>query len=465
MQDQKSSGGPGTRSSKSFPLDPAKSESALAGLVPETRSRPGNLDELVSNFLDELDRLSDGQESVRPEAIPNETAADFITHLGSGELVASPVPQDTARDVPLASGTEDKVINPEPRAIEAKTYQPPVFQYMSRPQVKNKWVRPLLWLFTLGMLLIGLITIYSYHFKKWITGKPSGAVMPVPAPSLSAANPSPSVTRPAISAENLPAGGSPAVPAVVILDDSPKPGLTTAQTGDRTQKPPSIRSKPLGSRSQPASVASSSSGAITRSKSSSKSAEINRPDTARVEKPDVSRTSSSQTIPTVSGPPAAHPPLPAAKSASDDTVNTAPTVTQGTPETRAGIQSSGTSPTPPAAAEEKLPANPARATVTDLSTSGEHPVAVYKDPTPAMVVKKVTPSYPAIAKSLGIRKVELDVDVNEKGQVVRAVAVSGPAVLRAPAEEALKKWQFTPATQNGVNLKSTVRVSILFSPN
>jgi len=60
--------------------------------------------------------------------------------------------------------------------------------------------------------------------------------------------------------------------------------------------------------------------------------------------------------------------------------------------------------------------------------------------------------------------VELEVEVDEKGNVVTAKALSGPIVLMPPAEEALKKWLFKPATRDGLNVRSVLRVEVIFNP-
>jgi len=83
---------------------------------------------------------------------------------------------------------------------------------------------------------------------------------------------------------------------------------------------------------------------------------------------------------------------------------------------------------------------------------------------PAVVIEKVNPRYPAEARRLGVRgTVELDAEVDEHGKVVRALAVSGPLMLRPAAAEALLKWRFKPAQRRGVNLRSTARVSVVFN--
>ena len=101
------------------------------------------------------------------------------------------------------------------------------------------------------------------------------------------------------------------------------------------------------------------------------------------------------------------------------------------------------------------PASPARAGA---------PTPLPEAVSPAEAVEKVTPRYPTEARRLGVKgTVELDADVDANGKVIRALAVSGPVLLRPAAAEALLKWRFKPAQRDGINLKSTVRVSVVFN--
>jgi TonB family protein len=81
-------------------------------------------------------------------------------------------------------------------------------------------------------------------------------------------------------------------------------------------------------------------------------------------------------------------------------------------------------------------------------------------------INRVMPVYPVIAKKNKIAgTVDVETTVGENGAVLSANALNGPFILRPAAEEAVRKWQFKPATHGGVNLRSTVRISISFNPN
>jgi TonB family protein len=105
----------------------------------------------------------------------------------------------------------------------------------------------------------------------------------------------------------------------------------------------------------------------------------------------------------------------------------------------------------------------------DNSTLAGQATAVRTDvrEIPAEPIKKVLPPYPSAAKGQKIfGKVELDVDVqvDEKGNVVLATAVNGPALFHSDAEKALMKWLFKPALRDGAPVPSTIRITVVFNP-
>jgi len=110
-------------------------------------------------------------------------------------------------------------------------------------------------------------------------------------------------------------------------------------------------------------------------------------------------------------------------------------------------------PSPPVRAAEPAPAPAPAAPPPAASTSAIQAVSI----------KKVPPVYPELAKRQRITgTVEVEAEISDGGDVVRAKAVSGPALLRAPAEEAVKKWKFKPASVNGANVSSSARILVDF---
>jgi TonB family protein len=80
-------------------------------------------------------------------------------------------------------------------------------------------------------------------------------------------------------------------------------------------------------------------------------------------------------------------------------------------------------------------------------------------------IAKVQPEYPRLPRKQRVAgTVVLEADIDEKGDVVRAKAISGPDQLRKAAEEALMKWKFKPASVNGIAIASKEQISIVLEP-
>jgi TonB family protein len=79
--------------------------------------------------------------------------------------------------------------------------------------------------------------------------------------------------------------------------------------------------------------------------------------------------------------------------------------------------------------------------------------------------KSVAPSYPQTAKSEGVAGVvKVYVGVNEKGKVTTVFKSEGPVWLRKAAEEAARKWLFSPAFVDGKPAKLTGFIEFNFTP-
>ena len=73
---------------------------------------------------------------------------------------------------------------------------------------------------------------------------------------------------------------------------------------------------------------------------------------------------------------------------------------------------------------------------------------------PGLVLRRVSPQYPAMAKSIRLQgAVQVQVLISEQGHVLSAGVVSGHPLLRAAAEEAARQWLFKPTTLNEVPVK------------
>jgi protein TonB len=65
-------------------------------------------------------------------------------------------------------------------------------------------------------------------------------------------------------------------------------------------------------------------------------------------------------------------------------------------------------------------------------------------------VKKTPPEYPVMAKQMHVMgKVEVTVTIDAEGNVTDVKVNSGNALLTGTVVSALKKWKFTPFTQDG----------------
>jgi TonB family protein len=89
--------------------------------------------------------------------------------------------------------------------------------------------------------------------------------------------------------------------------------------------------------------------------------------------------------------------------------------------------------------------------------------ALPKKATPALVISRVLPVYPDVARrSHTTGTVVVDILIDEKGKVVKATPVSGPAILYAETVNAVLRWQFKPAYLDGTAVSSSNQISIVF---
>lgn len=78
-------------------------------------------------------------------------------------------------------------------------------------------------------------------------------------------------------------------------------------------------------------------------------------------------------------------------------------------------------------------------------------------------INRVQPAYPQLAKSTGQSGlVSVEVTISEKGDVVSARALAGPALLRDAAVSAARRWKFKPSTRDGKPVTSTNTISFNF---
>lgn len=80
------------------------------------------------------------------------------------------------------------------------------------------------------------------------------------------------------------------------------------------------------------------------------------------------------------------------------------------------------------------------------------------------IVQRVQPSYPALARQMGLSgHVVLDIYVDESGSVEKASVISGNPILGNAAVQAAKQWRFQPFEANGKATEAVVRVGFDFN--
>jgi TonB family protein len=80
------------------------------------------------------------------------------------------------------------------------------------------------------------------------------------------------------------------------------------------------------------------------------------------------------------------------------------------------------------------------------------------------VTSRVAPAYPPIARQMGISgTVKVEATVGKDGRVKTARAISGPQVLRAAAENAVRQWRYTAGTLNGEPVEVPINVDVGFA--
>ena len=79
------------------------------------------------------------------------------------------------------------------------------------------------------------------------------------------------------------------------------------------------------------------------------------------------------------------------------------------------------------------------------------------------LIASVAPAYPLGARSSGVQgDVVIETTIDKSGSVVRTHVVSGPAMLRTSALEALKRWKYEPSRLNGEPVEVQMQVTIKF---
>lgn len=80
------------------------------------------------------------------------------------------------------------------------------------------------------------------------------------------------------------------------------------------------------------------------------------------------------------------------------------------------------------------------------------------------LIRKVTPQYPAIARTAHISgSVILEAEISKEGDVVNLHVLGGPPLLRQSAIDAVKQWKYRPYLLNGEPVVVDTQVTVIFS--
>lgn len=80
------------------------------------------------------------------------------------------------------------------------------------------------------------------------------------------------------------------------------------------------------------------------------------------------------------------------------------------------------------------------------------------------VARPVEPKYPLQARQMNVEgAVVLLAHIDKDGNVQDLQVLSGPDVLAAAAQEAVRQWRFRPHLENGKAVESEARVTVNFA--
>jgi len=117
---------------------------------------------------------------------------------------------------------------------------------------------------------------------------------------------------------------------------------------------------------------------------------------------------------------------------------------------------SGTSPLPGIA-------GPNAAALPRPTAQPETPAKIGGNVKEPKLLNSVAPAYPLSARSSGVQgDVVIETTIDKSGNVVRTHVVSGPAMLRPSALEALKHWKYDPSRLDGEPVEVQMQVTIRF---
>lgn len=83
---------------------------------------------------------------------------------------------------------------------------------------------------------------------------------------------------------------------------------------------------------------------------------------------------------------------------------------------------------------------------------------------PARLLKRVIPVYPPLAKRARVQGVVvLEASIGESGAVENVNVISGHPLLIPAALDAIRQWQYDPATLEGIPIRASVNITVNFN--
>lgn len=107
--------------------------------------------------------------------------------------------------------------------------------------------------------------------------------------------------------------------------------------------------------------------------------------------------------------------------------------------------------------KEALPDTPTIVPRSDLK-----PVFIPEDMAVGMLIHKVTPKYPGVAKAARISGiVTLTATISKAGEITDLRVVCGPEILRDPSLKAVREWKYRPYLLRGepIEVQTTIKVT------
>ena len=116
---------------------------------------------------------------------------------------------------------------------------------------------------------------------------------------------------------------------------------------------------------------------------------------------------------------------------------------------------------PPSTSSPVVPTPQASGTATVAAAA----TRVHLSPSATQTLSRpVEPSYPLLAREMKIQgAVVLEVLIGREGVIQHLRVLSGPAILSAAAQEAVKQWRFRPYLQDGQPVETEARITVNFT--